>query len=192
MTEPMRLIILAELRRQRKSTLPSVAVIDADAFNAFEAAGWQRQAPSYDTFFGRITSRLIDPLLDAAEVGRGHHVLDVATGPGYAASRAAERGADVVGVDVADAMVALASERNPQLDFRQADAEALPFADASFDAVFANFLVLHLGRPERAALEFARVLVPGGRLALTAWDSPDQARFLGIFLDAGGRGHAPA
>jgi SAM-dependent methyltransferase len=81
-------------------------------------------------------------------------------------------------------MVALASERQPGLDFRRADAHDLPFADASFDAVVANFLVLHLGRPEAAVAEFARVLAPGGKLALTAWDLPTEARFLGVFLDA--------
>jgi SAM-dependent methyltransferase len=158
--------------------------IDAGAFNAFEAAGWGLQAPGYEAFFGQITSRLIDPLLNAAKVRRGDRVLDVATGPGYGAARAAGRGAEVVGVDVAEAMVTLARERHPEINFRQADAQALPFADASFDAIVANFLVLHLGRPEQAASEFARVLTPGGRLALTTWDLPERARFLGIFLEA--------
>ena len=160
------------------------APLDPDSFNAFEAAGWERHAAGYDRFFGRITSRVIDPLLDAAGVASGRRALDVATGPGYVAARAAERGADVVGIDIADAMVALASERQPGLDFRRADAHDLPFADGSFDAVVANFLVLHLGRPEAAVAEFARVLTPGGRLALTAWDLPTEARFLGVFLDA--------
>jgi SAM-dependent methyltransferase len=158
--------------------------LDPDAFNGFEAAGWERQAPGYDAFFGQVTSRLTDPLLDAAEVAGGDRVLDVATGPGYVARRAAERGTHVVGVDIAEAMLALARARCPELDFRQADAEALPFPDGSFDAVVANFLVLHLGRPERAASEFARVLAAGGRLALTAWDLPDRARILGLFVDA--------
>jgi SAM-dependent methyltransferase len=158
--------------------------IDPDSFNAFEAAGWERKAAGYDSFFGQITSRVIDPLLDAAAVGPGRRVLDVATGPGYVAGRAAERGAAVTGADVAQAMVDLASERNPGVEFRQADAHALPFDDGSFDAVVANFLVLHLGRPELAVAEFARVLAPGGRLALTAWDLPSEARFLGVFLDA--------
>ena len=45
-------------------------------------------------------------------------------------------------------------------------------------------MILHLGRPEQATAEFARVLAPGGRLALTAWDLPERARFLGVFLDA--------
>jgi hypothetical protein len=43
--------------------------IDADAFNAFEVAGWDGQAATYDDFFGRVTSRLVDPLLDVAGVG---------------------------------------------------------------------------------------------------------------------------
>lgn len=158
--------------------------VDADAFNVFEAAGWEKQAPGYDDFFGPITTRLVEPLLDAAEVGRGARVLDVASGPGYVAAAAAERGASVVGVDIAEAMISLARRLHPQLEFRHANAEALPFADGSFDAVVANFLMLHLGRPERAAAEFVRVLAPGGRLALTVWDLPERARFLGVLLDA--------
>ena len=50
--------------------------IDADAFNAFEAAGWEDKAPTYDHFFGALTSRLVDPLLDAAEFGPGVRTLD--------------------------------------------------------------------------------------------------------------------
>ena len=158
--------------------------IDADAFNAFEAAGWEERADGYDDLVGRVTTRLADPLLDAAHVAGGTRVLDLATGPGYVAARAAERGADVVGVDVATAMVSLAARLQPGLDFRQADVHELPFEHGSFDAVVGNFAILHLGRPEQAAAEFARVLRPGGRLALTTWDRPERARLLGLFLDA--------
>jgi ubiquinone/menaquinone biosynthesis C-methylase UbiE len=161
-----------------------MAEIDADAFNAFEAAGWEARAAGYDHFFGAFTSRLVDPLLDAAEVGRGVRVLDVASGPGYAAAQAAERGASVAGVDIAEAMTALASRLHPQVEFVYGNAEALPFTDESFDAVVGNFALLHLGRPEQAVAEFVRVLKPGGRLALTVWDAPEQARFLGVFLEA--------
>jgi ubiquinone/menaquinone biosynthesis C-methylase UbiE len=160
------------------------ARIDADAFNAFEAAGWEERAPAYDRFFRSLTSRLAEPLLDAASVMEGARVLDIATGPGYVAGRAAARGAGVVGADVAEAMVVLARQLQPGVEFRQADAHALPFADGSFDAVVGNFAILHLGRPEQAAAEFVRVLAPGGRLALTVWDAPDRARFLGVLLDA--------
>jgi SAM-dependent methyltransferase len=159
---------------------------DADAFNAFEAAGWETTAAGYDDFFGQITPRVLEPLLDAAHVGSGVRVLDVATGPGYVAARAEQRGASVVGVDIAEAMVSLARRRHPQLEFRRGNAEALPFVDGSFDAVVGNFVMHHLGQPEQAVSEFARVLLPGGRLALTVWDVPSRARFVGVFVDAVG------
>ena len=158
--------------------------VDADAFNAFEAAGWDQRSAAYNDFFGPITSRVADPLLDAAGVGAGARVLDVASGPGYVTARAAGRGASVAGVDVAASMVALARRLHPELEFGFGDAEALPFEDGSFDAVVANFLLLHLGRPERAAAEFARVLAPAGRVALTVWDLPARARFVGVLVDA--------
>jgi SAM-dependent methyltransferase len=160
------------------------AATDPDAFNAFEAGGWEKKAAGYDRFFGTITSRLVEPLLDAASVGAGTRMLDLASGPGYAAARGAERGATVVGVDMAMAMVSLARRLHQGLDFRQADAHELPFDDASFDAVVGNFLILHLGRPDVAMAGLVRVLAPGGKLALTAWDLPERARVLGVFLDA--------
>jgi SAM-dependent methyltransferase len=158
--------------------------VDPEAFNAFEAAGWNAKAAGYDELAGQITGRMVEPLLDAADVGSGLRVLDIATGPGYAAARAAARGARVVGVDVSEAMVALAKARYPELEFRQANAEQLPFDNSAFDRVVANFALLHFGYPERAAAEFARVLSPGGRFAFTVWDVPDRARLLGVFLDA--------
>jgi SAM-dependent methyltransferase len=155
---------------------------EGTAFRTFEAQGWERQAPTYDDFLGRITHRLVDPLLDAAGVRAGTRVLDVATGSGHVAAGATGRGAAAVGVDVASAMVALARRRHPGVDFRVGDAEALP--DGSFDAAVANFLVPHLAHHDRAVAELARVLVPGGRLALTTWDVPDRTRLFGVFLDA--------
>lgn len=162
----------------------SQGMIDPEAFREFEVAGWEKKAEPYHRFIGPITSRVIEPLLDAARVGPGTRVLDVATGPGYVAARAAARGASVVGVDVAHQMVALARKLHPGLDFRHADAERLPFGEGSFDAVAGNFVVLHLARPEQATAEFARVLVPGGHLALSMWDVPERARILGVFVDA--------
>jgi SAM-dependent methyltransferase len=158
--------------------------IDPDAFNAFEAAGWEGAAQDYERTFRSLTSRLAEPLLDAAAVAGGTRVLDIATGPGYVAGQAASRGAEVVGVDIASSMIELARRSYPGIDFLQADAHALPFEDATFDAVVANFAILHLGRPEQAVGEFVRVLSPGGRLALTVWDTPDRARFLGVLVEA--------
>jgi SAM-dependent methyltransferase len=162
----------------------AAAEIDPDAFNDFEAAGWEHRAGGYDRLVGRVTSRFAADLLDAASVTTRTRVLDLATGPGYVAGRAAERGAAVVGVDVAPAMVSIAARLNPGPDFRAADVHELPFDDGSFDAVVGNFVIMHLGRPEQAMAGFVRVLRPGGRLALTVWDFPARSRLLGVFLDA--------
>jgi SAM-dependent methyltransferase len=158
--------------------------IDPDAFNAFEAAGWEEKASGYGRLIGHVTSRFAAPLLDAANVTQGTRVLDLATGPGYVAAQAAERGASVVGVDVAAAMISVARRLHPDIDFREADVHELPFEDGSFDVVVGNFLIMHLGRPEHALAGFVRVLRPGGRIALTAWDFPERSRLLGLFLDA--------
>jgi ubiquinone/menaquinone biosynthesis C-methylase UbiE len=159
-------------------------MIDADAFNAFEAAGWDTRAVEYDHYWPGLTSRLSDPLLDAVAVGPGMRVLDVACGPGYLAGRAAERGAAAVGVDIAEPMVSLARQRFQRAEFRRGDAHALPFPDRSFDAVVGNLGLPHFGRPERAVAEFGRVLTAGGRVALTTWNLPARARLVGVLLEA--------
>ena len=158
--------------------------VDLDAFDAFEAAGWEEKVAAYERFFGVIAGRLVEPLLAAGSVSVGTRILYVATGPGWVAAAAARRGASVVGVDVAEAMIARAVSAHPELEFRRADAHELPFADASFDVVAGNLVVMHLSRPERAMAEFARVLRPGGRLVLTAWAHPSQHRLAGVFIDA--------
>jgi SAM-dependent methyltransferase len=166
--------------------------IDLDAFDRFEARAWEERVEGYAEFWGDVTRRLVEPLLDLAWVSRGTRVLDVATGPGYVAGEAARRGATVSGVDVAEAMVARARVQHPGIDFRRADAQSLPFEDGSFDAVVANFGLPHFGRPELAVAEAVRVLARGGRLALTTWDAPVEMRMFGAFLEAVGEaGAAP-
>jgi SAM-dependent methyltransferase len=158
---------------------------DADAFDAYEARGWGgKDVARYDDLAGRVTSRVADSLLDAVRAIAETRLLDVATGPGYVAARAAERGARPVGVDFSEAMLAFARERHPGIPFRHADATDLPFADGSFDAVVAAFVLLHLGRPERAVAEALRVVAPGGRVGFTVWDVPSRGRWLGVLLDA--------
>ncbi len=156
----------------------------AEAFHAFEHAGWQGAARRYDDAFGSLTRQAIDPLLDAAQVRAGARVLDVASGPGYAAAAAAQRGARVTALDFSVAMVEMARSQNPEIEFREGDAGALPFADGSFDAVVMNFGMLHLAQPERAVSEALRVLRPGGGYAFTVWAKPEEAVGFGIILDA--------
>jgi SAM-dependent methyltransferase len=131
-----------------------------------------------------VTSRLADPILDAVGAGPGKRLLDIATGPGYVVARGDDRGADVVGIDFSETMLAYARARSPHVEFVRGDATELPFADGSFDAVTCAFLLLHLGRPEAAVAEAARVLAPDGRAAFTVWDDPSRSRWLGVVLDA--------
>ena len=156
----------------------------AEEFKAFEAAGWSRRANTYGRVTGALTAHFVDALLDAAHVRPGLRVLDVATGPGHVAAAAAARGAEPVGVDIAKGMLAVARRDHPHLDFRLGDAEALPFADSSFDAAVGAFVLNHLPRPEIAAAELVRVLGSGGRLALSVWDVPERTRFIGLVRDA--------
>jgi SAM-dependent methyltransferase len=157
---------------------------DSQAFKDFEAAGWSGNAPGYGCLTGRITARVADALLDAASVRSGARVLDVGCGRGDLCAAAAARGAEVVGVDLAEGMLRAAREAHRALEFRRADAEALPFADASFDAALAAFVVNHLPHPERGAAELRRVVAAGGRVAVAMWDRPERVEFLGLFDEA--------
>ena len=112
----------------------------------------------------------------------GEMVLDVATGTGWTSRLIAERGAIVTGVDIAAELLAAARAKAPaglSLDYRIGDAEALPFADGTFDAVSSTFGAMFASRPEAAASEMARVCRKGGRIALATW-KPDSTVF-GMF-----------
>ena len=166
--------------------------MDTEAFRDFERAAHDRVADGYHDFFEPVTGGAIAMLLDAAGVHAGSRVLDVATGPGGVAAAAAARGAQsVVGADLSPRMVALAASLHPGVEFREADAEALPFDAGAFDAVVSNFGVGHFPRPERAVAEFARVLASGGMAAVTWWEVPARNRVNGVFFDAMSQAEAP-
>jgi ubiquinone/menaquinone biosynthesis C-methylase UbiE len=158
--------------------------IDTEAFKAFEPAGWVEVAGRYAETFARLTEQAIEPLLDATGVRLGTRALDVASGPGHLVAVAARRGAHATGVDFSSTMVAEARRLHPNAQFREGDAEDLPFADGSFDAVTIAFGMLHFARPDRALVEAYRVLAPGGRLAFTVWDAPERAVTFGLILRA--------
>jgi SAM-dependent methyltransferase len=158
--------------------------LDPRAFHDFEHAGWERVSSRYVAAFGTLTAQAAEPLLDAAAVTGGLHVLDVATGPGFVAAAAARRGASVTGLDFSAAMIARARDQHPSITFREGDAQSLPFADSSFDAVTMNFGLLHLARPETAIAEAHRVLRAGGRFAFTVWGGPEVAVGFGLVTRA--------
>src|SRR2546426_3252987 len=105
----------------------------SDPFRDFEHQGWQRVAEAYAEAWPSLTGRFGRLLLDAAEVGKGMRLLDVASGPGVVTRAAAARGARAMGLDFSRAMVELARGRNPGIEFREGDAQALPFPAATFD-----------------------------------------------------------
>lgn len=125
------------------------------------------------------------------EFAEGAQVLDVACGTGNSAIPLARRGALVTGVDIAANLLAQARERaageGVTIQFDEGDAEQLPYSDASFDVVVSMFGAMFAPRPELVAAEFARVLKPGGLLAMANW-SP--ASFAGQMFKVGAR-HVP-
>lgn len=165
--------------------------VDPIAFRAFEAAAWDPIPDPYERFFGPITARAIDPLLDAVHLRAGQRLLDVATGTGHIAGRAAARGALATGLDLAAGMVTTASRNYPSVRFDISAAEELPFASGAFDAAVSGFGLGHFAEPTRVVTELARVVAPGGRMALSWWDEPSRARVLGVFHDALTRAEAP-
>jgi SAM-dependent methyltransferase len=115
---------------------------------------------------------------DAAEIGPGQRVLDVACGTGVLACAAAERvGADgaVVGLDANPDMLAVARRKDTRVDWRDGKAESLGFADESFDAVVSQFGLMFFEDRISALREMMRVLRRGGHLAVAVCDSLDRS-----------------
>ena len=124
-----------------------------------------------------VATELIGPLglrlTQAAGIGAGQHVIDVAAGTGNAALPAARTGADVVASDVTEALLDLgrrdAEAEGLDLDWRVDDAQALPYDDGEFDAAISCVGVMFAPRPQDAADERVRVVRPGGRIGLLSW-----------------------
>ena len=93
---------------------------ESRAFGEFERSGWNKAADLYHQHFGALTQQSSNALLDAACVQSGSNVLDVATGPGYVAASAQQRGANVIGIDLSQAQVDLARRNYPGIDFSRA------------------------------------------------------------------------
>jgi SAM-dependent methyltransferase len=162
----------------------SAALFDPEAVRGFEHARWERAAGVYGATFASATRPFIEPLLDAAQVARGTRMLDVACGPGFLASGGRERGAVARGIDFSPAMLAVAGARDADVQFDEGDAEALPYADGSFDAVVANFGIHHVPRPGLALREAYRVLREGGRVAFSFWAEPVENTAWKLVFDA--------
>jgi SAM-dependent methyltransferase len=162
----------------------SLSAQDAERLRRFERERHDSLAATYLDFFTPITALAIAPLLDAAGAGAETNLLDIATGPGSVAAKAASLGAVCIGVDLSPGMIALARSAHPDIDFRVAEVEHLPFADGCFDAIACNFGLGHFPWPEAAVAECRRTLKAGGRMAFSWWDQPDKQRIQGLFREA--------
>ncbi len=114
-----------------------------------------------------------EELCEALDIRSGQKVLDVAAGNGNVSLAAARRWCDVVATDYVPALLGRARERADAerltIEFREADAEALPFSDGSFDAVVSTFGVMFTPDQDRAAAELLRVCKRGGKIGLANW-----------------------
>lgn len=162
--------------------------IDFDAIKTRQHGAWS----SGDYAVIGTTLQIVgESLCEALDLRAGQKVLDVAAGNGNASLAAARRWCDVTATDYVGALLERARERaNAErlvLAFREADAEALPFDDASFDVVVSTFGVMFTPDQERAAAELLRVCRPGGRIGLANW-TPDG--FIGQLFKTIGK-HVP-
>src|SRR5882762_2342717 len=157
---------------------------DPEAVRAFEHAGWQQAAAEYDATFAQATAPFVEALLDEAGVVAGIRVLDVCCGTGLVTAAATARGARPIGLDFSSAMLHQARQAHPELQFDEGDAEALLYADDSFDAVVSNFGIHHVPRPGQAIAESFRVLRPSGRVAFTTWAAPAENIAWRLLFDA--------
>ncbi|MFL1999999.1 class I SAM-dependent methyltransferase [Microbacterium sp. A1-JK] len=132
-----------------------------------DAGGWSDVAAGWSELWADAARPAHAAIIAAAGIGPGARVLDVGCGGGELLLTARDAGAQATGVDPARGMRELARSRG--LDVRDADAAHLPFADGTFDVVTA-VNALHFADDTTAALrEFARVLAPGGRIAVANW-----------------------
>jgi SAM-dependent methyltransferase len=142
------------------------------------AGGWKAHAAELEERGGGVAARW---MLDAVSPAPGERVLELACGPagvGLEAAQAVAPDGSVLLTDFSPAMVAAARERASELgienvEFAVADAQALDLPDASFDAVLCRFGYMLMGDPFTAMSETARVLRPGGRVALAVWAEPE-------------------
>jgi SAM-dependent methyltransferase len=150
------------------------AILPLDPLKTKHRAMWA--SGDYPSMVETFLLPLGPHLVDAAEITAGTRVLDVAAGSGNASVVAAQRGADVVATDLVPDLLEAGKQRadaaGVHLDWIQADAEALPFDDASFEVVMSSIGVMFAPHHQVAADELVRVCRPGGRIGLLSW-TPD-------------------
>jgi ubiquinone/menaquinone biosynthesis C-methylase UbiE len=162
--------------------------VDLTAIKARQQGTWS--SGNY-AIVGTTLQIVGEELCEALNLRSGQKVLDVAAGNGNFTLAAARRWCEVTSTDYVPALLEQGRSRavaeGLEVHFREADAEALPFKDASFDAVGSTFGVMFTPNQERAATELLRVVKPGGKVGLANW-TPDG--FIGQMFKTMGK-HLP-
>lgn len=165
---------------------------------AWQVGVWDRMS---DVYLREVDGRfvpVVEQVLRRGSLGPGKRVLDLGTGTGAVALRAAlliAPGGQVTGIDISAQMLELAKQRAAELGldnvkFQEGRAEAVPAADAAFDAVLASLSLMYAIDRAAAARESARVMRPGGRFVAAAWAGPEMCDIV-LFQQTAGR-FAPA
>ncbi|HTM57957.1 MAG TPA: class I SAM-dependent methyltransferase [Candidatus Udaeobacter sp.] len=148
-----------------------MTVVDLKALDAFKEA--QKQAWTRFSAYEAFTIPAAARLVEFAGVRAGQRVLDVGCGTGVVAVTAAMAGAKVSGLDLTPELLEHARENSRMggldVDWREGDAEQLPFGDREFDVVLSQFGHMFAPRPDVCVAEMLRVLKPGGTIAFSTW-----------------------
>lgn len=143
---------------------------------------WSADPEGWRLFSEPHTRPLFEAVLAGVGAGPGVRLLDVGCGTGLLLQLAGARGAEVTGLDVAPALLAVAAERLPDVDLHVADLQSPPFPDAAFDVVTAVNALQFASDPRVAIAQVSRVLRPGGRLGIGLFAEPERAESTAIHL----------
>lgn len=155
--------------------------------------GWFGVGEAYAASYESLCAGTNDSLVRTLGAADGRRVLDVGSGTGMLAGALDAAGWTVTGCEPEATMRGVASRRYPELDFVGGGLPKLPFSDAAFDAVTANFVLNHVDDPRQSARELARVATSGAPLVATIWTrSPSWfwisvCDYAGLVPAAGGR-----
>jgi SAM-dependent methyltransferase len=163
-------LFLARTSASRKDHPVTEASIDFTAIKSRQRGAWS--TGNY-AVVGTTLQIVGENLCEALDLRPGARVLDVAAGNGNATLAAARRWCEVTSTDYVPSLLEAGRRRADaeglSVEFQEADAEALPFPDGSFDAVLSTFGVMFTPNQEKAASEMARVCKPGGKIGLANW-----------------------
>jgi len=138
---------------------------------------WGAAAKDWAELFEPMSKPIWIAMMDSVEVKKGTRFLDLGCGGGGSSVLANERGAQVSGLDAAEALITIARDRVPDGDFRVGDLQELPYYDNSFDVTFASMSIMFVTNPSVALREMRRVTASGGRITIGIWGKPEDCEY---------------